>query len=316
MADYRKTLNLPDTPFPMRGDLPKREPQWIANWQQHKLYQRIRKHSAGRPKFVLHDGPPYANGNLHIGHALNKILKDIIVRSKTLAGFDAPYVPGWDCHGLPIEHKVEVTHGKNLPADKVRELCRAYASEQVEIQKAEFIRLGVLGDWDNPYRTMDFANEANEIRALAEMTANGYVFKGLKPVNWCFDCGSALAEAEVEYADKPSPTIDVAFTVSKHRRARTEAGRSLRPRQAGAARRCGDLDHHPVDHSGQPGAQRPSRIRLRARRARAEGRRHPPAGARQRTRRLCPAALPARRPGARHHQGCGARAHRISPPAL
>ena len=214
MADYRKTLNLPDTPFPMRGDLPKREPQWIANWQQHKLYQRIRKHSAGRPKFVLHDGPPYANGNLHIGHALNKILKDIIVRSKTLAGFDAPYVPGWDCHGLPIEHKVEVTHGKNLPADKVRALCRAYASEQVEIQKAEFIRLGVLGDWDNPYRTMDFANEANEIRALAEMTANGYVFKGLKPVNWCFDCGSALAEAEVEYADKPSPTIDVAFTVS------------------------------------------------------------------------------------------------------
>ena len=214
MADYRKTLNLPDTPFPMRGDLPKREPNWIADWQQKKLYQRIRKASAGRPKFVLHDGPPYANGSLHIGHALNKILKDIIVRSKTLAGFDAPYVPGWDCHGLPIEHKVEVTHGKNLPADKVRELCRAYAAEQIEIQKADFIRLGVLGDWDNPYRTMDFANEANEIRALAEMTRNGYVFKGLKPVNWCFDCGSALAEAEVEYADKPSPTIDVAFPVS------------------------------------------------------------------------------------------------------
>jgi isoleucyl-tRNA synthetase len=214
MADYRKTLNLPDTPFPMRGDLPKREPNWIADWQQKKLYQRIRKASAGRPKFVLHDGPPYANGSLHIGHALNKILKDIIVRSKTLAGFDAPYVPGWDCHGLPIEHKVEVTHGKNLPADRVRELCRAYAAEQIEIQKADFIRLGVLGDWDNPYRTMDFANEANEIRALAEMTRNGYVFKGLKPVNWCFDCGSALAEAEVEYADKASPTIDVAFPVS------------------------------------------------------------------------------------------------------
>ncbi|HNO64037.1 MAG TPA: class I tRNA ligase family protein, partial [Thauera aminoaromatica] len=195
MADYRKTLNLPDTPFPMRGDLPRREPNWIADWQQKKLYQRIRKASAGRPKFVLHDGPPYANGSLHIGHALNKILKDIIVRSKTLAGFDAPYVPGWDCHGLPIEHKVEVTHGKNLPADRVRELCRAYAAEQIEIQKADFIRLGVLGDWDNPYRTMDFANEANEIRALAEMTKNGYVFKGLKPVNWCFDCGSALAEA-------------------------------------------------------------------------------------------------------------------------
>lgn len=215
MADYRKTLNLPDTPFPMRGDLPKREPNWIADWQQKKLYQRIRKASAGRPKFVLHDGPPYANGSLHIGHALNKILKDIIVRSKTLAGFDAPYVPGWDCHGLPIEHKVEVTHGKNLPADKVRELCRAYAAEQIEIQKADFVRLGVLGDWDNPYRTMDFANEANEIRALAEMTKNGYVFKGLKPVNWCFDCGSALAEAEVEYADKQSPTIDVAFPVAE-----------------------------------------------------------------------------------------------------
>lgn len=215
MADYRKTLNLPDTPFPMRGDLPKREPNWIADWQQKKLYQRIRKASAGRPKFVLHDGPPYANGSLHIGHALNKILKDIIVRSKTLAGFDAPYVPGWDCHGLPIEHKVEVTHGKNLPADKVRELCRAYAAEQIDIQRTDFIRLGVLGDWEKPYRTMDFANEANEIRALAEMTRNGYVFKGLKPVNWCFDCGSALAEAEVEYADKQSPTIDVAFPVSE-----------------------------------------------------------------------------------------------------
>jgi isoleucyl-tRNA synthetase len=215
MSDNRKTLNLPDTPFPMRGDLAKREPAWIADWQQRKLYQKIRKASAGRPKFVLHDGPPYANGNLHLGHALNKILKDIIVRSKTLAGFDAPYVPGWDCHGLPIEHKIEVTHGKNLPADKVRELCRAYAAEQVEVQKKEFIRLGVLGDWDNPYLTMNFSNEAGEIRALAEMVKQNYVFKGLKPVNWCFDCGSALAEAEVEYADKKSPTIDVAFPISE-----------------------------------------------------------------------------------------------------
>ena len=227
MADYRKTLNLPDTAFPMRGDLPKREPGWIAAWQQHKLYQRIRQASAGRPKFVLHDGPPYANGSLHIGHALNKILKDIIVRSKTLAGFDAPYVPGWDCHGLPIEHKVEVTHGKNLPADKVRELCRAYAAEQIDIQRTDFIRLGVLGDWDNPYRTMDFANEANEIRALAEMTKNGYVFKGLKPVNWCFDCGSALAEAEVEYADKTSPAIDVAFALAPADTARLAAAFGL-----------------------------------------------------------------------------------------
>ena len=215
MSDYRKTMNLPDTPFPMRGDLPKREPGWVADWQQRRLYQKIRKASAGRPKFILHDGPPYANGNLHLGHALNKILKDIIVRSKTLAGFDAPYVPGWDCHGLPIEHKIEVTHGKNLPADKVRELCRAYAAEQVEIQKKEFIRLGVLGDWDDPYLTMAPGNEAGEIRALAEMVKQGYVFKGLKPVNWCFDCGSALAEAEVEYADKKSPTIDVAFQVTE-----------------------------------------------------------------------------------------------------
>ena len=206
MADnkskYSATLNMPDTPFPMQGDLAKREPSWIKQWQERKLYQKIRQASAGRPKFILHDGPPYANGSLHLGHALNKVLKDIIVRSKTLAGFDSPYVPGWDCHGLPIEHKVEVTHGKKLPADKVRELCRSYAAEQVEIQKAGFIRLGVLGDWDNPYLTMNFANEAGEIRALAEMVKGGYVFKGLKPVNWCFDCGSALAEAEVEYEDK------------------------------------------------------------------------------------------------------------------
>ncbi len=211
MADYRKTLNLPDTPFPMRGNLPKREPDWVAEWQRKQIYQKIRATAAGRPRFVLHDGPPYANGSLHIGHALNKILKDIIVRSKTLAGFDAPYVPGWDCHGLPIEHKVEVLHGKNLPGDKVRELCRAYAAEQVDIQRMEFIRLGVLGDWDHPYLTMDFGNEANEIRALAKIVEGGYVFKGLKPVNWCFDCGSALAEAEVEYVDKSSVAVDVAF---------------------------------------------------------------------------------------------------------
>ncbi|RTL56462.1 MAG: isoleucine--tRNA ligase [Rhodocyclaceae bacterium] len=222
-ADYRSTLNMPDTPFPMRGDLAKREPAWIKQWQERKLYQNIRKVSAGRPKFILHDGPPYANGSLHLGHALNKVLKDIIVRSKTLAGFDAPYVPGWDCHGLPIEHKVEVTHGKNLPADKVRELCRAYAAEQVEIQKAGFIRLGVLGDWDNPYLTMNFANEAGEIRALAELVKGGYVFKGLKPVNWCFDCGSALAEAEVEYEDKKSDAIDVAFRVSEKDEAKLAA---------------------------------------------------------------------------------------------
>lgn len=223
MANYRKTLNLFDTPLPMRGNLARREPGWLADWEKKNLYGQIRKVAAGRPKFVLHDGPPYANGNLHLGHALNKILKDMIVRSRTLAGFDAPYVPGWDCHGLPIEHKVEITHGKGLPGAKVRALCREYAASQVDIQRTEFKRLGVLGDWENPYLTMNFANEANEIRALAEMVKSGYVFKGLKPVNWCFDCGSALAEAEVEYADKQSPAVDVAFRLDEGSREKLAA---------------------------------------------------------------------------------------------
>ncbi|MFY0657472.1 MAG: isoleucine--tRNA ligase [Neptunomonas phycophila] len=211
MTDYKATLNLPDTAFPMRGNLAKREPDMLKAWQDKGLYQKIREISAGRPVFILHDGPPYANGNIHLGHAVNKVLKDIIVKAKTLDGYDAPYVPGWDCHGLPIEHKVEVTYGKNMGADKTRELCREYAQTQIEGQKEDFIRLGVFADWDNPYKTMDFANEAGEIRALAKMVEGGYVFKGLKPVNWCFDCGSALAEAEVEYQDKKSLAIDVAF---------------------------------------------------------------------------------------------------------
>ena len=211
--DYKHTLNLPETDFPMRGMLPKQEPGRVSQWQDKNIYQRLREARAGAPLFVLHDGPPYANGSIHIGHAVNKILKDIIVKSKNLAGFDAPYVPGWDCHGLPIEHKVETTHGKHLAPDHARELCREYAGAQVETQLADFVRLGIIGDWDHPYRTMDFANEAGEIRALAEMVDAGYVFKGLKPVNWCFDCGSALAEAEVEYQDKKSDAIDVAFPV-------------------------------------------------------------------------------------------------------
>ena len=211
--EARATLNLADTAFPMRGDLPKREPGWIAEWQKNGLYQKIQAHTKGRPRFVLHDGPPYANGDIHIGHAVNKILKDIIVRSKVLAGFDAQYVPGWDCHGLPIEHQIEKQHGRNLPADEVRKLCRVYAAEQVARQKKDFIRLGVLGDWDNPYLTMNFSAEANEIRALGKMLADGYLYMGLKPVNWCLDCRSALAEAEVEYEDKHSPAIDVAFEV-------------------------------------------------------------------------------------------------------
>ena len=212
-TDYKNTLNLPDTPFPMRGDLAKREPGWVKNWQEKNLYKQIREKSAGRPKFILHDGPPYANGDIHIGHAVNKILKDIIVKSKTLAGFDAPYVPGWDCHGLPIELQVEKTHGKHLPPAKFRELCREYAAEQIERQKKDFIRLGVLGDWEHPYRTMDFKFEADIIRVLASIQRAGYLYQGAKPVHWCVDCGSALAEAEVEYEDKTSPAIDVAFKV-------------------------------------------------------------------------------------------------------
>jgi isoleucyl-tRNA synthetase len=211
MADYKKTLNLPDTPFPMRGDLARREPLMLKAWQERKLYQRIRAAGRGRPKFVLHDGPPYANGDIHIGTAMNKILKDMIVKSKVLSGFDAPYVPGWDCHGMPIEIQIEKQYGKSLSVEEVQRKSRAYAAEQIERQKKDFIRLGVLGEWDHPYQTMDFGNEADEIRALGKLIAKGYVYRGLKPVNWCFDCGSALAEAEVEYADRKDVAIDVGF---------------------------------------------------------------------------------------------------------
>ncbi len=213
MTDYKNTLNLPDTPFPMRGDLAKREPQMVARWQAQQRYQKIRAAKQGKPKFILHDGPPYANGDIHIGHAVNKILKDIIVKSKTLDGYDAPYVPGWDCHGLPIELQVEKKHGKAIPPSQFRELCRAYAKEQIERQKKDFIRLGVLGDWDNPYLTMDFKTEADIMRALGTIYERGYLYQGRKPVNWCLDCQSALAEAEVEYEDKTSPAIDVGFEV-------------------------------------------------------------------------------------------------------
>ncbi|RPI47692.1 MAG: isoleucine--tRNA ligase [Betaproteobacteria bacterium] len=215
MTDYKKTLDLPDTAFPMRGDLARREPAMLQRWQQESLYARIREARRGRPRFILHDGPPYANGDIHIGHAVNKILKDIIVKTRTLMGFDAPYVPGWDCHGMPIEVQIEKDHGKNLPPEQTQRLARAYATEQIARQKADFIRLGVLGDWDRPYRTMDFGNEANEIRALGRLLAKGYLFRGLKPVNWCFDCRSALAEAEVEYADKKDIAVDVGFPIAQ-----------------------------------------------------------------------------------------------------
>ena len=210
-VDYRSTLNLPDTAFPMRGDLPKREPAWASAWTDQGIYKKLRDARAGAPLFVLHDGPPYANGKLHIGHALNKVLKDMIVKSKQLAGFDAQYIPGWDCHGLPIENAIEKLHGRNLSRDDMQAKSRAYATEQINQQREEFKRLGVLGDWERPYRTMDFANEAGEIRAFKRVIERGFVYRGLKPVYWCFDCGSSLAEFEIEYADKKSDTLDVAF---------------------------------------------------------------------------------------------------------
>ena len=216
MSDYKHTLNLPHTDFPMRGNLAKREPQMLSRWQQLDLYRRLREKHAGRPRFVLHDGPPYANGAIHIGHAVNKILKDIIVKSRSLAGFDAPFVPGWDCHGLPIELNVEKRIGKpgeQVDAATFRAECRKYAAEQVEIQKEDFIRLGVFGDWEHPYLTMNYRFEADIVRALGRIVANGHLTRGYKPVHWCTDCGSALAEAEVEYEERTSPAIDVRFRV-------------------------------------------------------------------------------------------------------
>ena len=219
-SQYKSTLNLPDTDFPMRGNLAKREPEMLARWEEIGLYQKIREARAGRDKFILHDGPPYANGKIHIGHAVNKVLKDVIIKSQTLSGKDAPYIPGWDCHGLPIELKVEEkvgkvgaanADGKVVTASEFRSHCREYAAEQVDGQRQDFKRLMVLGDWENPYLTMDFKFEANIIRTLGAIIDKGHLHKGFKPVNWCSDCGSALAEAEVEYEDKQSISIDVKF---------------------------------------------------------------------------------------------------------
>ncbi|MCP3665378.1 MAG: isoleucine--tRNA ligase [Gammaproteobacteria bacterium] len=216
MTDYKSTLNLPQTKFPMRGNLPQREPERLKQWEEMGLYSRIREACAGRPRFILHDGPPYANGVIHIGHAVNKVLKDIIVKSRTLDGYDAPYVPGWDCHGLPIELQVEKKVGKpggKVTAAQFRVACRDYAAKQVERQRVDFKRLGITGDWENPYFTMDFRTEADIIRALGRIVENGHVHKGSKPVHWCTDCGSALAEAEVEYKDKESFAIDIRFEI-------------------------------------------------------------------------------------------------------
>ncbi|WP_198246765.1 isoleucine--tRNA ligase [methane-oxidizing endosymbiont of Gigantopelta aegis] len=214
--DYKKTLNLPKTDFPMKGNLAQREPERLKKWLDMDLYQKIRQKHAGQEKFVLHDGPPYANGDIHIGHAVNKILKDFVIKSKSLSGYDAPYVPGWDCHGLPIELMVEKKVGKagaKVSPAVFRKECRQYAGKQVNMQKQAFIRLGVLGDWDNPYLTMDYKFEADIIRSLGVIAEKGHLSQGAKPVHWCTDCGSALAEAEVEYEDKTSPAIDVRFQV-------------------------------------------------------------------------------------------------------
>jgi isoleucyl-tRNA synthetase len=216
VADYENTINLPQTDFPMKADLAQREPKTLAQWEQNDLYAELRKKSRGRPRFVLHDGPPYANGAIHIGHCVNKILKDIIVKSRVLEGYDAPYIPGWDCHGLPIELAVEKKHGRpgqKLDAKAFRAACRAFAHEQIDLQRADFRRLGVHGDWQRPYLTMDSHYEAQQVRALGAIIRNGHLYKGAKPVHWCLDCRSALAEAEVEYEDKISPAVDVAFRV-------------------------------------------------------------------------------------------------------
>src|SRR5689334_10401552 len=217
MTEYKLTINLPQTGFPMKADLAQREPAAARRWEERGTYAKLREIARGRPRFVLHDGPPYANGAIHIGHSVNKILKDIVVKSRSLDGFDSPYIPCWDCHGLPIEMQVEKKHGRvgqKLDARAFRAACRAYAQEQVDLQRRDFRRLGVLGDWDRPYITMDPKYEAQQIRALGKVIANGHVYAGAKPVYWCLDCRSALAEAEVEYEDHTSPAIDVAFRVA------------------------------------------------------------------------------------------------------
>ena len=216
MTDYKQTINLPQTDFPMKADLAQREPAMLRRWQQEDVYGKLREIARGRPRFVLHDGPPYANGTIHIGHAVNKILKDIIVKARSLDGFDSPYIPGWDCHGLPIELAVEKKHGRpgqKLDVAAFRSACRAFATEQIAQQREDFKRLGVLGDWDRPYMTMSPGYEAQQLRAFGRIVRNGHLYKGAKPVHWCLDCRSALAEAEVEYEDKTSPAVDVAFRV-------------------------------------------------------------------------------------------------------
>ena len=261
-TDYRKTLNLPDTPFPMRGDLPKREPGWVKQWNEQGLYKKLRDARHGAPLFVLHDGPPYANGILHIGHALNNILKDMVVKCRQIVGYDARFIPGWDCHGLPIENAIEKAFGRNLTRDEMQARSRAYANEQIAQQMADRQRLGVLGEWDRPYRTMDRANEAGELRALKRVIERGFVYRGLKPVYWCFDCGSVAGRVRDRVRRQEERDRRRRLPVRGARQAR----RRVRLDVAGQRRVRDDLDHHRVDHPGQPGAQPEPGARLRARR--------------------------------------------------
>ena len=265
MTDYKGTLNLPRTEFPMRANLANREPEALVRWHERDLYGQIRSAFAGRPRYVLHDGPPYANGDIHIGHAVNKVMKDIIVKSRSLSGLDSPYVPGWDCHGLPVEREVEREHGRageRLDARAFRAACRDYASTQIERQREDFKRLGIFGEWDRPYVTMDARYEAEQLRAFSRLVASGLVYRGYKPVHWCMDCRSALAEAEVEYEDKRSPTIDVQVPGGRpggvRRTARSRVGRRRRSLSP-------DLDDDAMDAAGQPGRRAQRRARLQPR---------------------------------------------------
>ncbi len=265
VADYKQTINLPQTGFPMKADLAKREPAMLEAWERADLYGKIRSVSKGRPGYVLTDGPPYANGAIHLGHAVNKILKDIIVKSRTLDGYDAPYVPGWDCHGLPIEMQVEKTHGRvgqKIDAKAFRAACRDYAYKQVDAQRKDFKRLGVLGDWEHPYLTMDPRFEAEQLRAFAMIIKNGHVYKGYKPVHWCLNCRSALAEAEVEYEDITSPSVYVRFEVLDRADLAARLGLHKRPCRSRRSHLGRDLDHDPLDLARQSGCRGPSADRL------------------------------------------------------
>ena len=254
-SPHAETLNLPGTPFPMRGDLARREPEMLALWEKNRLYSRLRETAKGRPRFVLHDGPPYANGDIHIGHAVNKCLKDFIIRAKNLAGFDAPYLPGWDCHGLPVEHQVEKTKRARRGQPDFRAQCRAFAEEQINRQKADFIRMGIAGEWENPYKTMRPETEAGIIRALGALNQTGIVVRKMRPSLWCAQCESALAEAEIEYQEKTSLAVDVAFPAQDE----SKVAAAFNLREPGKTNRRRYLDDNRLDPPRKPRHLRPPR---------------------------------------------------------